>query len=171
MKPLLVAPLPPAGGDVVWIDAKASASSDHGRGLTISQMADKFGVTPRALRFYESKHLLKPAREGRGRIYSQVDQHHVALILKGRKLGFTIAEIGQMIAAEEGQGKTAEAQMSLDERDAALAEANLYQSQIAKAQILAPMDGQILKGDLEDKKGAPVLATRRPPKRSTRSAG
>jgi DNA-binding transcriptional MerR regulator len=104
MKPLLVAPLPPADGDVVWIDAKASASSDHGRGLTISQMAEKFGVTPRALRFYESKHLLKPAREGRGRIYSQADQHHVALILKGRKLGFTIAEIGQMIAAEEGQG-------------------------------------------------------------------
>ena len=104
MKPLLVAPLPPAGGDVVWMDTKASASSDHGRGLTISQMAEKFGVTPRALRFYESKHLLKPAREGRGRLYSQVDQHHVALILKGRKLGFTIAEIGQMIAAEEGQG-------------------------------------------------------------------
>src|SRR6185437_8038649 len=102
MKPLLVAPLPPAGVDVVWIDAKASASSD--RGLTISQMAEKFGVTPRALRFYESKRLLKPAREGRGRIYTQADQHHVALILKGRKLGFTIAEIGQMIAAEEGQG-------------------------------------------------------------------
>jgi DNA-binding transcriptional MerR regulator len=104
MKPLLVAPVSPAGGDVVWIDAKASASTDHSRGLTISQMAEKFGVTPRALRFYESKRLLKPAREGRGRIYTQADQHHVALILKGRKLGFTIAEIGQMIAAEEGQG-------------------------------------------------------------------
>ena len=104
MKPLLVAPVSPEGGDVVWIDAPSSASGNHGRGLTISQMAEKFGVTPRALRFYESKHLLKPAREGRGRIYSETDQHHVALILKGRKLGFTIAEIGQMIAAEEGQG-------------------------------------------------------------------
>ena len=103
MKPLLVSPVPSEGGDVVWIDAPAPASGDHGRGLTISQMAEKFGVTPRALRFYESKRLLKPAREGRGRIYSQVDQHHVSLILKGRKLGFTIAEIGQMIAAEEGQ--------------------------------------------------------------------
>src|SRR5690242_12754943 len=104
MKPLLVAPVAPSGGDVVWIDANASAAGDHGRGLTISQMAEKFGVTPRALRFYESKRLLKPAREGRGRIYSHADQQHVALILKGRKLGFTIAEIGQMIAAEEGQG-------------------------------------------------------------------
>jgi DNA-binding transcriptional MerR regulator len=103
MKPLLVAPVPPPGGDVVWIDAKASAPADQGRGLTISQMAEKFGVTPRALRFYESKRLLKPAREGRGRIYTQADQQHVALILKGRKLGFTIAELGEMIAAEEGQ--------------------------------------------------------------------
>jgi DNA-binding transcriptional MerR regulator len=102
MKPLLVAPVPPAGGDVVWIDANASSPATPGSALTISQMAEKFGVTPRALRFYESKRLLNPAREGRGRIYSKTDQHHVALILKGRKLGFTIAEIGQMIAAEEG---------------------------------------------------------------------
>jgi DNA-binding transcriptional MerR regulator len=107
MKPRLVAPLPSEGGDVVWIDpnaASAPASDNQGGGLTISQMAEKFGVTPRALRFYESKRLLKPAREGRGRVYSQADQQHVALILKGRKLGFTIAEIGEMIAAEEGQG-------------------------------------------------------------------
>jgi DNA-binding transcriptional MerR regulator len=104
MKNLLAAPAAPAatGGDVVWIDATAK-QGPQGPALTISQMAEKFGVTPRALRFYESKHLLKPAREGRGRIYSAVDQHHVALILKGRKLGFTIAEIGQMIAAEEGE--------------------------------------------------------------------
>ena len=45
----------------------------------------------------------KQAREGRGRVYTQVDLQHLSLILKGRKLGFTIAEIGQMIAAEEGQ--------------------------------------------------------------------
>ena len=118
MKPLLVASDPLAGADVVWVGtAKSAAPSDQGaaRGadmaagqgdeaLTISQMAEKFGVTPRALRFYESKRLLKPAREGRGRVYSKTDQHHVALILKGRKLGFTIAEIAQMIAAEEGEG-------------------------------------------------------------------
>jgi DNA-binding transcriptional MerR regulator len=117
MKPLLVASDPLASADVVWVGAaKSTAHADqgatHGAGLgadqgdalTISQMAEKFGVTPRALRFYESKRLLKPAREGRGRVYSPTDQHHVALILKGRKLGFTIAEIAQMIAAEEGEG-------------------------------------------------------------------
>jgi DNA-binding transcriptional MerR regulator len=102
MKPLFVAHPAPAGGDVVWVDTSA-AQAEQADALTISQMAERFGVTPRALRFYESKGLLKPARVGRGRAYSNTDQQHVALILKGRKLGFTIAEIAQMIAAEEGQ--------------------------------------------------------------------
>jgi DNA-binding transcriptional MerR regulator len=83
------------------VDQPAPAAT--GEALTISQMAEKFGLTPRALRFYESKGLLSPAREGRGRVYTQTDQRHVALILKGRKLGFTIAEIGSMIAADAAQ--------------------------------------------------------------------
>ena len=92
----------PTASDVVWTDANESANAG-GEALTISQMAAKFGVTPRALRFYESKGLLSPARQGRGRVYTRNDQQHIALILKGRKLGFTISEIAQMIAAEEGQ--------------------------------------------------------------------
>jgi DNA-binding transcriptional MerR regulator len=103
MKPNLVMPIPPMGSDVVWIDAGASTPAVASESLTISQMAERFGITPRALRFYESKGLLSPARDGRGRVYTQTDQHHLSLILKGRKLGFTIAEIGQMIAAEEGK--------------------------------------------------------------------
>ena len=88
---------------MAWSDREQTAPATEGAALTISQMADKFGLTPRALRFYESKGLLAPAREGRGRIYTQTDQRHVALILKGRKLGFTIAEITHMIALEAGQ--------------------------------------------------------------------
>ena len=85
---------------MAWSDMEQTAPASEGAALTISQMADKFGLTPRALRFYESKGLLAPAREGRGRIYTQTDQRHVALILKGRKLGFTIAEIAHMIAVD-----------------------------------------------------------------------
>jgi DNA-binding transcriptional MerR regulator len=102
MQPKLMEPVHAMGSDVVRIDAKESVPSAGGEALTISQMASKFGVTPRALRFYESKGLLSPARQGRGRIYTRNDQQHIALILKGRKLGFTISEISQMIAAEEG---------------------------------------------------------------------
>src|SRR5215471_647949 len=102
MQPKLIEPIHATASDVVWIDAKEPASAG-GEALTISQMAAKFGVTPRALRFYESKGLLSPARQGRGRVYTANDQQHIALILKGRKLGFTISEIGQMVAAEDGR--------------------------------------------------------------------
>jgi DNA-binding transcriptional MerR regulator len=98
-----LATLPSRASDAGWTDQGPSAPATHGEALTISQVADKFGLTPRALRFYESKGLLSPAREGRGRVYTQTDQRHLGLILKGRKLGFTIAEIGQMIAADAGQ--------------------------------------------------------------------
>ncbi len=100
MKSNLVEPIQSMGSDTEWTGAGASGAEHEN--LTISEIAAKFDVTPRALRFYESKGLLKPAREGRGRIYRRADQQHLGLILKGRKLGFTIAEIGGMIAAEEG---------------------------------------------------------------------
>jgi DNA-binding transcriptional MerR regulator len=103
MKPNHVATLSPRRSEPTWSQADPPAPAAGGEALTISQMADKFGLTPRALRFYESKGLLSPAREGRGRIYTQADQRHVQLILKGRKLGFTIAEIGSMIAADAAQ--------------------------------------------------------------------
>ena len=102
MKPNHLATLPSRISDAAWSDQAPAAPAANGEALTISQVADKFGLTPRALRFYESKGLLAPAREGRGRIYTQTDQRHLGLILKGRKLGFTIAEIGQMIAADTG---------------------------------------------------------------------
>jgi DNA-binding transcriptional MerR regulator len=103
MKPNLAEPILLMGSDMVWIDAGASGPAVEDEPLTISQMAEKFGVTPRTLRFYESKGLLAPARQGRSRIYRRDDQHHLALILKGRKLGFTISEISQMIASEHGR--------------------------------------------------------------------
>ena len=103
MKPNHLATLPPRRSETTWSEVEQPAPATTGEALTISQMADKFGLTPRALRFYESKGLLSPAREGRGRIYTNSDQRHVQLILKGRKLGFTIAEIGSMIAADAAQ--------------------------------------------------------------------
>jgi len=70
--------------------------------FTIGELSREFGVTLRALRFYENKGLISPHREGLSRLYSQGDRTRLALILKGKKLGFTLGEIRQMIAAEEG---------------------------------------------------------------------
>src|SRR4051794_30359185 len=131
MKPdfaqLAPTPTPLMGSDVVWIDAATADPLTKDEVLTISQMAEKFGVTPRALRFYESKGLLAPAREGRVRIYKQADQQHLLLILKGRKLGFTIAEISQMIAAEDGR---ASAQVLKMTREKCLEQIELLERQM-----------------------------------------
>jgi len=70
--------------------------------FTIGELSREFGVTLRALRFYENKGLISPHRDGMNRLYSQGDRTRLALILKGKKLGFTLGEIRQMIAAEEG---------------------------------------------------------------------
>jgi len=88
--------------DIIWIDVEASAGGESDT-LSISEMAEKFEVTPRALRFYESKGLLSPMRDRGTRVYGPTDQQHLALILKGRKLGFTLAELTQMIDAKNGR--------------------------------------------------------------------
>jgi DNA-binding transcriptional MerR regulator len=78
----------------------ASAGSDH---YSIGDLAREFNVTLRALRFYESKGLLKPRREGNLRLYSVKDRETLAQILKGKQLGFTLNEIRGLIAGEEQQ--------------------------------------------------------------------
>jgi DNA-binding transcriptional MerR regulator len=70
--------------------------------FTIGELSREFGVTLRALRFYENKGLISPQRDGLNRLYSQADRSRLTLILKGKKLGFTLGEIRQMIAVEEG---------------------------------------------------------------------
>ena len=71
---------------------------DHIGGFTIRELARDHSVTLRALRFYESRGLLAPARYGATRIYSAREKARLALILKGKQLGFTLMEIGAMLA-------------------------------------------------------------------------
>jgi DNA-binding transcriptional MerR regulator len=80
---------------------------------TIGDLAREFGVTLRTLRFYEDKGLLNPARDGLTRLYSAQDREHLQLILKGKRLGFTLVEIGDMIA-HHGDGKMASLAISAD---------------------------------------------------------
>jgi DNA-binding transcriptional MerR regulator len=69
-----------------------------------------WGVTRRTLRFYEERKLISPRRSGRARIYSQIDSHRIGLILRAKKLGFTLAEITDMLdaATSETLGLTAQ---------------------------------------------------------------
>ncbi len=65
--------------------------------FTIRELTNEFGVTARALRFYEDKGLLRPEREGRTRIYKRRDRARLKLILQGKRVGFSLAEIREMM--------------------------------------------------------------------------
>ena len=67
---------------------------DH---FSISDLSAEFSVTARALRFYEDEGLIAPERRGTARIYSQRDRARLAWILRGKRVGFSLAEIREMI--------------------------------------------------------------------------
>lgn len=69
----------------------------HENTMTIREMCDAFGVTPRTLRFYESKELLFPIREGQKRLFTKRDRARLKLILRGKRFGFSLEEIRQLL--------------------------------------------------------------------------
>jgi DNA-binding transcriptional MerR regulator len=77
-----------------------------GREMTIGEMARAYGVTLRTLRFYEDRNLLRPRRAGNARYYGGVDRARLAMILKGKQLGFTLSEIADLIGGDDGASRT-----------------------------------------------------------------
>ncbi len=68
------------------------------RGLyTVTELAAELGVTARAIRFYEDKGLLRPSRAGSARVFSYRDRARMLLILRGKRLGFSLRDIKQFI--------------------------------------------------------------------------
>jgi DNA-binding transcriptional MerR regulator len=65
--------------------------------FSISDLATAFGITPRALRFYEDEGLIAPQRVGVTRVYSQRDRARLAWILRGKRVGFSLSDIREMI--------------------------------------------------------------------------
>ncbi|MFM5019121.1 MerR family DNA-binding transcriptional regulator [Aeromonas veronii] len=63
---------------------------------SISELAHEFDVTPRTIRYYEDEGLLTPQREGKTRIYSHKDKIRLKLTLRGKRLGFSLAEIREL---------------------------------------------------------------------------
>src|ERR1700759_2677706 len=94
------------------------------RTFTIRQLTKEFGVTARALRFYEEESLIAPSRRGQTRLYSSRVRARIVLILRGRGDGFSIAELRELLDLYEGPGgsqaQMAEAKRKFAERIAAL---------------------------------------------------
>ena len=75
--------------------------------MTIRQMCDAFDVTPRTLRFYESKELLFPERRGTHRLFTRADRARLKLILRGKRFGFSLEDIRQTLAMYDRNGSNA----------------------------------------------------------------
>jgi DNA-binding transcriptional MerR regulator len=90
------------------------------RTYTIRQLTKEFSVTARTLRFYEDEGLIAPARRGQTRIYSARDRARIILILRGRRVGFSLAEIGEILdlydVHDGGKAQIAHARRKFEER-------------------------------------------------------
>lgn len=121
--------------------------------MTIRQMCDAFGVTPRTLRFYESKELLAPLRQGQKRLYSRRDRGRLTLILRGRRFGFALEDIRQLLdlydtgdqqrtqiarTVEKARDRLREMETQRDELGQAIAE---LKGQIAAAESMLAAEG------------------------------
>jgi len=122
--------------------------------LGIREMCAAFGVTPRTLRFYEQRGLIAPGRRGSQRVYSRRDRARLTLVLRGRRFGFSLDEIGELLdlydrddrqltqlrrTRELARARLAEMQRRRAELDEAIAE---LQAELAWADaVLAPTGG------------------------------
>lgn len=105
--------------------------TDSALTMTISEMCAAFNVTPRTLRFYESKELLAPQRIGQRRLYTKRDRARLTLILRGKRFGLSLEEIRQLLDLY-ARDSTNEAQMR---RAAEIARARLAQMEQQRAEL------------------------------------
>lgn len=100
---------------------RSALHSDFGQPSTspethsITDLCAEFGVTPRALRFYEDEGLIAPRRQGLSRIYSWRDRARLAWILRGKRVGFSLADIREMIDLyDKNDGRHAQRLVTLE---------------------------------------------------------
>ncbi|MCF3972921.1 MerR family transcriptional regulator [Paracoccus salsus] len=72
--------------------------------MTIREMCDAFSVTPRTLRFYEARELIFPERRGQHRLYDRRDRARLTLILRGKRFGFSLEQMRQLLEIYEPGG-------------------------------------------------------------------
>ena len=119
--------------------------------MTIREMCDAFDVTPRTLRFYEQKELLFPLRDGTRRFYSRSDRARLTLILRGKRFGFSLEDIRQLLDMYDRSGSNV-AQL---QRTYALAEERLSAMERQRAELdeaISELRAEMAKGAAEIEK-------------------
>ena len=101
---------------------------------TIGELADELAVTTRAIRFYEAKGLIAPARRGVARSYSRRDRARLMLILRGKNLGFSLEEISQYLMLYDADpAQITQTQMLLARIEAAMADLQLKRADLDRS--------------------------------------
>lgn len=102
--------------------------------FSIAELAAEFGVTARAIRFYEDKDLLAPQRQGMNRIYTRRDRARLALILRGKRLGFRLSDIRDMLDLYDlGDGQVEQMQFTIDRSRERIAELERQRQDVDQA--------------------------------------
>ena len=113
--------------------------------LSISEMCAAFDVTPRTLRFYEAKELLSPVRMGTKRLFTKRDRARLTLILRGKRFGFSLEDIRQLLDLYDRDGSQ-ETQLI---RTYDVARARLTQMEQQRTELdeaIAELKGQLIWG-------------------------
>ena len=123
--------------------------------MTIREMCESFDVTPRTLRFYEAKELLFPQRDGQKRLFTRRDRGRLKLILRGKRFGFSLEEMRQLLDLYD-RGDAQEEQLK---RTYEVARERLAQMERQRDELIEAIEE--LKGQLEW--GAEMIASFRRP--------
>lgn len=123
--------------------------------FSIRDLCDAYDVTPRALRFYEQQELLAPQRDGQRRIYSVRDRARLQLILRGKRFGFSLAEIRELLDMYDvGDGQVTQLQRTIETATVKLAELESRRRDIDEA--IADLRDQmaLVERMLDERRGA-----------------
>jgi DNA-binding transcriptional MerR regulator len=89
--------------------------------FAIADLAEEFGISTRAIRFYEAKGLIAPERVGATRVFRRRDRARLILILRGKRLGFSLRDISEYLSLYDAHSQTAQTRLLIDKVDQRLA--------------------------------------------------
>ena len=114
--------------------------------MTIREMCEAYDVTPRTLRFYESKELLSPIREGQKRLFTRRDRARLTLILRGKRFGFSLEDMRQLLDLYEiGDQQRTQVLRTLEIAKRRLGEMKLQRDDLD--QTISELSGQIVEAE------------------------